>query len=406
MRTAQKRITCPSCRSNKLRDFYGVRQIPVHSCLLMNSAEDACSYPVGDLSLAICEACGFISNTAWEKNFQAYDETYEETQHFSDTFHRFASGLARRWIDQYNIRGKVILEIGCGKAEFLALLCELGGNEGIGVDPSVNPDRLPQNIREQIRFIPEYYSESHANLAADVICCRHTLEHVFDTRHFLQTLRRSVAREDAVVLFELPDTRRVLREVAFWDIYYEHCSYFTAGSLGRLFRSCGFDVIDLHRVYGEQYLVLVARPIEHPTSARFEIEHDLDETLTDVARFEETYVSRIQHWRARLADLATAGKRVVAWGAGSKCVAFCTTLGLTDELAYAVDVNPRKQGKFLPGTGHRVVSPTLLANEPPDVILVMNRLYCDEISETLRQINVSAELVPLSPTAQLAAERR
>ena len=213
--------------------FIARTAFPSHSVLLMDSAEQAANYPVGDLQLGFCEKCGFIANTRWDHKFVSYDATYEETQHFSETFGRFAESLAQRWIDRYDIRDQLILEIGCGKAEFLDLMCRLGSNRGIGVDPSVIPERLPEDARSRIECIPEYYSATgHFRDDARVIMCRHTLEHIYNTRELIETIRASIGdRDDALVLFELPDMTRVLQECAYWDIYYEHCSYFTAGSL-------------------------------------------------------------------------------------------------------------------------------------------------------------------------------
>ena len=70
------------------------------------------------------------------------------------------------------------------------------------------------------------------------------------------------------MFFEVPDVGRVLREQAFWDIYYEHCSYFSPGSLARVFRANRFDVIELAKEYDEQYVMIVVRPVDRPTSAR------------------------------------------------------------------------------------------------------------------------------------------
>ncbi len=84
-----------------------------------------------------------------------------------------------------------------------------------------------------------------------------------------------------------------------------------------------------------------------------------------------------------MAAYREAGARVAIWGAGSKGVAFLTTLGLTDEVAYAIDINPHKQGMFMPGTGHPVVGPDSLHQSPPDVVIVMNPVYLDEIRSAL-----------------------
>ena len=58
-----------------------------------------------------------------------------------------------------------------------------------------------------------------------------------------------------------------------------------------------------------------------------------------------------------------AGKRVAIWGGGSKGVSFCTTDGLGPMLSHVVDINPYKQGKYLPGAGLRVSAPEDLAAE-------------------------------------------
>ena len=387
--------TCPNCAHPTVHTFFETDAIPSHSCLLMNSPEQAREFPVGDLQLGFCPSCGFIMNTRCNPALQQYSTSYEETQHFSETFNRFAKSLAQQWIDQYDIRNKLILEIGCGKAEFLELMCKLGDNRGIGVDPSVIPERLPAEIQERIDFYQEYYATKHAQLEADVILCRHTLEHIIETRELMQTIRESIGDRDTLVLFELPDATRVLRERAFWDVYYEHCSYFTAGSLARVFRECGFEVIDLERCYDDQYLLIAARPAAGPTAASLPLEDDLESTARDVMSYATQVGNDISNWQTNLRERSNAGERIIAWGAGSKCVSFFTTLNLTDEIDYAVDINPHKQGQFVPGTGHRVLGPDDLTNEPPNAVVVMNAIYCDEIQELLNSLSLGPELLPL-----------
>ena len=88
-----------------------------------------------------------MSNTAYDASLQEYCSNCEESQGFSPTFNAFAKKLAQTWIDRYQIRNKTILEIGCGKGEFLVLMCDLGDNRGIGIDPSYQPHRTPEEFR-------------------------------------------------------------------------------------------------------------------------------------------------------------------------------------------------------------------------------------------------------------------
>jgi hypothetical protein len=182
---------------------------------------------------------------------------------------------------------------------------------------------------------------------------------------------------------------RILSEQAFWDIYYEHCSYFSLGSLARLFRRCGFDVVDLWRDYDDQYLMIEARPGRGEPSRPLAVEEPPGEVAQAVDQFCEALRSRLETWRQDLAALKRDGRRVVLWGGGSKAVAFLTTLGLRDAVEFVVDINPRKHGTYLARTGQKVVGPEFLRTYRPDLDVVMNPVYCEEIRHTLDQMGQS-----------------
>jgi SAM-dependent methyltransferase len=387
-------MPCHSCGSSKLSIFYRVDDIPVHSCLLMPSQEAALAYPRRDLWLGFCRACGFIQNTVFDPGVHAYSAAYEETQAFSPRFNQFARNLARRLIERYDLRNKQILEIGCGKGEFLVLLCEMGGNRGIGIDPGYIKERTKSEAAFRITFIQDFYSEKYSHLTRDFICCRHTLEHIQPTRAFVQMIRNAIGdRSDTIVFFEVPDVSRVLREGAFWDIYYEHCSYFSLASLACLFRSCGFEILDLVKDFGDQYLLITARPGDGARRRFFASEADIEELARDVEGFKANYTCRLREWTAKLQRINERGQRAVIWGSGSKAVAYLTTLGIGDGIAYVVDINPYKHGMYLAGTGHKIVPPEYLQDERPDVVIVMNPIYCDEIRQDLDRMDIAAELI-------------
>lgn len=366
----------------------------MHSVLLMPDRESAVAYPRGDVALVFCDRCGFISNASFDVADNDYSTEYEETQGFSPTFTAFADSLARRMVEQYDVRNKTVLEIGCGKAEFLMRMVEFGNNRGIGVDPAIVPERIPEAFHDRIEIVQELWTPAHAELEADFICCRHTLEHIAPTGEFLRSLRDSIGdRTETVVFFELPETLRVLEESAFWDVYYEHCSYFTPGSLARLFRSSGFDLVELSLDFDDQYILLVARPSSGPTTAALELEDDLEKTRRLVAEFDRDAPGSIERWRDEIRSRVTRGRKVVLWGAGSKAVAFLTTIGLTDEIETLVDVNPFKTNRFMPASGQRVVAPSELTSIRPDCVIAMNSIYLAEIGADLDRLGLAPELL-------------
>jgi hypothetical protein len=87
------------------------------------------------------------------------------------------------------------------------------------------------------------------------------------------------------------------------------------------------------------------------------------------------------------------GERVVVWGAGSKGVTFLNTFKDQNLIEYAVDINPRKQGMYIPGTGQKIVSPFFLSEYQPSVIIVMNPIYQDEIEKSLDSLGFDYRLI-------------
>lgn len=385
---------CPSCGAGGVSVFYEVEQAPVHSVMLLSSRQEAINYDRGDIALGFCESCGFITNTAFESGLQDYSAGYEATQGYSATFNTFHRNLAQRLIDRYDLYHKDIIEIGCGQGEFLTLLCELGHNRGVGFDPAYIPGRNQSEATGQVSFVTDFYSEKYGHYHGDFVCCKMTLEHIHNTAEFVSTVRRSIGdRTDTIVFFQVPNARYVLGEVAFWDIYYEHCSYFTQGALERVFLDCGFEVLDSWKDFGGQYLLIEARPLPAGVAPSWAVSERVEDVAAKVRSFAEEVPRVIEQWRERFQSWAAADKRVVIWGAGSKGVAFLTTLGVQEPLQFAVDINPHKHGYFMPGTGHEVVSPEFLRDYHPDVVVVMNEIYLDEIGRQLADMGLSPKLV-------------
>jgi SAM-dependent methyltransferase len=365
----------------------------VHSCRLVATRPEAETFPRGKLRLAFCSGCGFITNTAYEPELQSYFESYEETQGFSPRFRQFMGDLAQRWVDRYDLKGKDVLEIGCGKGEFLLSMCELTGGRGVGIDPAIVFERISSPAAERVRFIKDLYDERYADLAGEAVICRHTLEHIHPVADFLRLIRRSLdSHPETVVLFELPDALRVLRECAFWDIYYEHCSYFTPGSLARLFRATGFEVLAVELDYDDQYILVEAVPQGDGGSTTSPIEEQPEAVAAAVAEFTRNLAAVQERWRTELGRVRSAGGTTAVWGSGSKGVAFLTTLGLADEVSAVVDINPYKQGKYMAGTGHEIVAPDALRTVQPELVVAMNPVYLDEIQHELDALGIAARL--------------
>jgi hypothetical protein len=184
-----------------------------------------------------------------------------------------------------------------------------------------------------------------------------------------------------------------LRDLAIWDIIYEHCSYFGDHSLGYLFRRCGFDVVGITEAFAGQFLSIEALPDQR--SEDWEVVHNdtLGGMHEDVRAFAARYRHRVESWQRNLEEIASAGQRAVVWGAGSKGVMFLNTLKPQGQIEVVVDINPRKQGMYIAGTGQQVVLPESLRDYQPNLLIVMNSVYETEIGQLARDLGLTAELV-------------
>ena len=384
---------CPVCVSSDVAVILEIPRVPIHCNLLWLTRAEALGAPMGNIRLASCGSCGHLFNLAFEPELMEYTQAYESSLHFSPRFQRYAVSLATRLIERHSLYGKEVIEIGCGKGDFLKLLCELGDNNGIGFDPSYVPDGTYQQPG-RITFIQDLYTDRYAHYKADLICCRHVLEHIQSPTDFLTTLRRAIdGRQDTVLFFEVPNVLFTLRDLGIWDLIYEHCSYFSPGSLARAFTSCGFGIHELTEEYEGQFLGIEALPSENSGGPGKESGPDLGQISTLVSGFSKTYRSKLESWIGRLEKIARAGQTAVVWGAGSKGVTFLNTLKITDQIGYVVDINPRKHGTYVGGTGQEIVSPEVLMEIQPDVVIVMNSIYETEIRELVDGIGLNTELI-------------
>ena len=394
MSQPDSRVVCRACGSSNTRAFYEVANVPVNSVLLLPSRQEALDFPTGSIELRFCGDCGFIFNALFDPGLVEYSPRCEETQGYSASFREWHEGLARRLIQRHGLHNKEIIEIGCGKGEFLTLLCTLGVNRGIGFDPAYAKVRSLSPDIAEVEFIPRNYSSEYVTRKTDFVCCKMTLEHVHGAGEFIKEVRRSLDQlPDTIVFFQVPNAVKILSDLAFWDVYYEHCSYYTKGSLERLFRQSGFDVLDLGIEYGEQYLTIEARSGERPVSPPETQPADLPALERAVSSFARELPAWLAGWRQRLNDYREQNLRVVVWGSGSKGVAFLTTVDLDGSIDYVVDINPHRQGNYMAKTGQAIVGPRFLREYKPDVVIVMNPIYRDEIAAEMHRQAVEAEIV-------------
>jgi SAM-dependent methyltransferase len=332
------------------RELYTQTGLPVFQNRMYDSIEDARNCPKGDIRLVEDLATGLVSNVVFCPELMDYDANYQNEQGVSRLFRSHMEGIAS--LIESKMGPARLVEVGCGKGTFLEML--LARNmDVVGYDPTYEGDNpLVQR---------EYFTEA-LGITGDGLILRHVLEHIPDPLTFLKRLAAANGHR-GLIYIEVPCFDWICKQRAWFDIFYEHVNYFRLTDFDRIFDRVLYSA----RGFGGQYLTVIA----DLASLRIPIRD-----AGDAVSFPTDFISRLA------AESAFDEGRVVVWGGASKGVIF----SLLRERAgrpvdRVIDINPAKQGRYLPATGLRVQSPTEgLADLPPgSQIYVMNPNYLDEV---------------------------
>jgi len=342
---------CPICKSNNTTSLKIISGIPVFQNKIYSTAKEAKLCKKGDVNLVQCNSCSFAYNGTFDSTIMDYNLDYQNEQNHSGYFIKYLEGI-RELLKQKGFTNYKILEIGCGKGWFLNMLNEMGW-DAWGIDPTYEGNNP--------KIIKDYFSEKYSNLKTNAIILRHTLEHIAEPYEFLKMIKGFVS-DKTLIYIEIPTFDWIIKKCAFWDFHYEHCNYFTPISLSNVFDECTSGLL-----FNDQYMYIIG---------------ELGKVKLTVSsiKFEPYNLSNFDAEKIKFKELLSTHSDLSIWGAGAKGSTF---LNLMDNdmqfVKYVIDSNPKKQNKFIGGTGHPIFSPNIVKENPTKTILVMNENYLTEI---------------------------
>jgi len=383
---------CPVCDGADTVGFFDVAAVPTQDGTMWPSRQEAIHAPLGDISLVYCRSCQYIWNDAHDAGRIRFDR-YDFSMQDSPAFQRFVLSLSRRLIAAYGIRGKNIVDVGCGDGHFLGTLCRMGGNKGLGIDPGHTPS---SDGLKRVRFVRDYYSERYRMRSPGFISCRHVLNAVPDPAGFASLIRRTM-NEKSILYLEVPNASYNFDGMLVWNVAYEHKSWFTAGSLRNLLSRSGFRVLSVRPCWGKEYLSVEAVPRTSPGArdARRNRPGREKEFERRLRAFAGTYRRRVRSLQNRLDAIAQSGLRTAIWGAGARTVTLLSVCHIAANGLRIVDINPKRQGMYLPHTGHRVWAPESLQEFRPEVIIISNGRFAPEIRRHARALGLACRFIVL-----------
>lgn len=272
------------------------------------------------------------------------------------------------WVEQHQLHQQAVLEIGCGKGEYLNLL-QASGVKAFGIEASAENIAAcqAQSLAVELGFLGETQLKNGPFLG---FACFNFMEHWPNPNAVLQALHAYLA-PGAVGLIEVPNFDMMIRERQFSEFISDHLLYFTEDTLRTTLSRNGFEVLSTKVIWHDYIL-----------SAEVRKRGPID--LSGLAHQHGAMTKALQ-------DFVQSYEKVAIWGAGHQALATIALADIAQHIDYVVDSAPFKQGRFTPATHLPIVGPNHLLTAPPDAVIIMAAGYSDEVAQQLRAM-------PIKPT--------
>jgi hypothetical protein len=383
---------CPVCGCREVHSFFSQWSVPCGAGYLAPTRSLALQCELGDITLQHCRVCGHIWNSSFDPDKLGFDAEYDFSQYYSAAYRDYITRSIERLKSRYGLAGKTALDIGCGKGDYLRMLVRAGITRAIGFDRTFVDTELSDAERERITVYRRNYGREDSGLRPDLVTCRSVLQYVPNPREFLRLLRGTLdGQSDTVVYFEVPNGAEAFRDKNIWYVMYEAGCFFSTPSLARIFRECGFQVLDVLQALGSSQLEIEAKPSPAAQTGRWETPELISEIETQVGDFAKEYASQVARWSDRFAAYRRQGKQVVLWAAGMRAISLLVNVPEASCVEFVVDINTQRQGRYLPKTGQKVIAPQELLEVMPDVVIATNPNYAEEISAHLIELGIRCE---------------
>jgi 2-polyprenyl-3-methyl-5-hydroxy-6-metoxy-1,4-benzoquinol methylase len=349
---------CNSPLSEVLMQLEGMpasaQNLPTQQQLAFDNAED--------LAVRQCEGCGLVQVDCEPVDY--YREVVRAIA-FSEEMAQFRRSQLSQFAQRYGLIGKSVLEVGCGKGEYLGLLAETG-MVPFGTEYGTASATVAKSQGHSVQQVfPDSVNIRLEGAPYEAFFSFNFMEHWPDPRTVLRTVSTNLT-SSAVGLIEVPNFDMLLEKQMATEFVSDHLSYFTTATFRTALELSGFEVLDVQEVWYRY--ILSAEVRKRPRLAA-----------------EPFQTALLAQKNRALEFINKAGPEGIAvWGAGHQALATIALLGLKHSIRYIVDSAPFKQGKYTPATHIPIYAPDQLDSQPVDSILIMAAGFSDEVARIIR----------------------
>jgi len=336
------------------------------------------------LRVLVCQNCWLVQTEDYAGREELFDAEYAYFSSVSQTWLDHANLYVQQMVERFELNvDSVVVEVAANDG-YLLQYVQQRGITCYGVEPTASTAAAAR--LKGIDIVEEFFGASLASVlaqtkgSADLMVANNVLAHVPDINDFVQGFA-TLLKATGVATFEFPHLLNLIEQNQFDTIYHEHYSYLSLTAIDRVFMQNGLVLFDVEEIgtHGGSLRVFAQRQDSsfHPISPRVkalllrEKESGVS-TVECYAGFQER-TNRVKDDLLRfLLKAKSEGKTVAAYGAAAKGNTLLNYAGIrSDLIAFVVDRNPAKQGKFMPGSRIPIVDEAYLKEVKPDYVCIL-----------------------------------
>lgn len=394
------KMTCIAC-GHALSPLMTLDDMPASAQNIPAASELAEDHPLS-LTLCQCPSCGLVQfDTEPVDYYRDVIRAGGGTRTMTHLRHEEYARLLTAMQEQH-IRGRRIVEVGCGRGEFLRMWQNLAEDpEGAAAlardqarDPlSGQPNAAPLHL-VGIEHKPSLVEEANASADKkyrvyegfatgdvrypegpfDAFVQFNFLEHQPDPCDMLRNIWHNL-KPQALGLITVPSFEYILRYNGYYELLRDHIANYTEFTLQKLLQDCGFELLSMDLVNRDTIEAIVRKADPDELS-----ELHYSGRLIDVSALRDSYDRLSASVNAHIDHLSESHRTMAIWGASHQGFTLAATTKLGGRVEYIIDSAPFKQSRFSPASHIPIVAPDYAVAHPVDEILIVAPGYTDEIA--------------------------